>query len=890
MAITKGSTLGSYEISGSLGAGGMGEVWQAVDTRLGRDVALKVLPDDFDADPDRHARFEREAKVLASLNHPNIATLYGLDHLDGKHALVMELVEGVGLDQRIENGPIGVDEAVDVALQITEALEAAHEARIVHRDLKPANVMIRPDGTVKVLDFGLAKAWENKNDDSGLSRSPTMTRNATAAGVILGTAAYMSPEQARGQQVDRRADIWAFGVVLWEMLTGRKLFAGETVSDVLASVLKEVPDLDLLPATLPPPLRRLVARCLDRDPRKRLQAIGEARVVLEYLRSGERVVGEAEQHAGESAAPKRFGWMAIAAVSALIAAASVVWVWRQPAASESVVVRAQIAPPEGTFFELDPASPGAVAVSPDGRRMVFTARDSEGHTFLWVRSLRSLEARKLPGTGGTAYPFWSPDSRSVGFFSRAEGKLRRISADGGPPLTICEAPNGKGGSWSVDGRILFTRAHNTPIMMVDAAGGEPVQVTEIGEGESGHRFPLWLSGDRFLYLARSRTSIEGDRVMIADLADDSREVLLAAASNVALAADHLLFVRGENLMAQPFDERTGSLQGDARPVAEGVLYIGGARLGAFSTSRAGVLVYNSGSLDRSSELVWVDRRGQLVEVLGEGVSHRDVQISPTGDVAAVEVIDNQAGTSDLWLYDLERRLRTRFTFDPSMDWFPAFSPDGQEIVFSSARTGSTSLWLKDLGGSGNERLLLENPNADMAAEAWSPDGKWVVFSELVASGRDIFAIPADGGEPVDIVASSFQEWHAAISPDGRWIAYTTDESGRAEVYVTTFPEPGRKWQISMNGGLSPRWRGDGGELFYQSPTNSLVAVEVADRGGSLVIGASETLFSWQRPSGPGRQFDVSKDGETFLLNRSINSGQSFPLTLVLNWEAELDRP
>ncbi len=686
--------IGGYRILSPLGAGGMGEVWRAEDEKLGREVALKLLPGEFAGNPERMARFEREAKVLASLNHPNIATLFGLETFSPCHPeraervegspeagstfrsqrapensggpstpassddasaqddirsvtfLVMELVKGEDLSERISRGPVPLDEAVPIARQIAEALEAAHEQGIVHRDLKPANIKLKPDGTVKVLDFGLAKAWETESTDSRLSLSPTMTQHATAAGLILGTAAYMSPEQAAGTAADRRADIWSFGVVFWEMLTGHKLFAGETVSHVLASVLKDVVDLDELPESTPPRLRELISRCLQRKPRQRLQAIGDARIVLEdYERDPDAFAAPVTGVDGgvfESARERSVIPWAVAAFATVLLVVAVVWMMRSPEAAAPTVLRAQIPPPEGTSFALEAFGPGAGVVSPDGLKIVFAAADSNGLRMMWVRRISDLTARPLPGTEGAVFPFWAPDSRYVAFFS-GDGKLRKIDTAGGPPITICVAPNGKGGSWSDDGQILFAPAHNTPIHLVSAAGGESRPVTEMPDGVSSQRFPLWLPGGRFLYFARSSEGSESDRVMVGSLKELGPGVeLFAAASNVAFASGQLLFIREGTLMARPFEPETATFFGDAVPVAEDVLYIAGARFGAFSVSRNGLLVYNTGLVDMQSELVWVDRGGELIASLGTGDLLFDMAISPDGRFAAAGVLDETA--------------------------------------------------------------------------------------------------------------------------------------------------------------------------------------------------------------------------------------------------------
>ena len=949
--------IGGYRILSPLGAGGMGEVWRAADEKLGREVALKMLPGEFAGDSERMARFEREAKVLASLNHPNIAHLYGLETVaetvgegftpspdtvplgEGKGEgageaarpqdlktsgpqdlrtprpqdpktpgpqdlktpgpvtfLVMELVEGEDLSERISRGSIPIDEAVSIARQIAEALEAAHEQGIVHRDLKPANIKLRTDGTVKVLDFGLAKAWETENTDSSLSLSPTMTQHATAAGLILGTAAYMAPEQAAGTAADRRADIWSFGVVFWEMLTGHKLFDGETISHVLASVLKDEVELNELPESTPSRIRELIGRCLERKPRQRLQAIGDARIVLEdYERDPESFA--TSRSAAVSDDPPRsrvrsvLPW-AVAGLATLLLLASALagWLGRGPEAEESQVLRVFIPPPDGTSFALEAFGPGAGVVSPDGLKIAFAATDGDGVRMMWVRRINDLAARPLPGTEGAMFPFWSPDSRSVAFFS-GDGKLRKIDTTGGPPVTICVAPNGKGGSWSDDGQILFAPAHNTAIHVVSAAGGESRPATEMSGEVSSQRFPYWLPGGRFLYFARSSESTDGDRVMVASIDTlGPGEELFAAASNVAVASGQLLFIREGTLMARPFDPETASFLGDGVPVAEDVMYIAGARYGAFSVSETGLLIYNTGLVDMQSELVWADRGGEVIASLGTGDLLFDLVISPDGRYAAASVLDETAGTGDIWIYDLNRGLKTRYTFDPNMDWYPTWSPDGRQVAFSSNRDAPNDIWVIDVSGSGTDTQLFEDGDNQVFPEAWSPDGEWLVYQRVDGlNNTDIWAFPTAGGEPVALVASSFTEDFPSISPDGRWLAFVSDESGSNEVYVTTFPEPARRWQVSTEGGSFPRWRGDGGELFFAKVNGELYSAEVDGSGETFDVGEIQRLFSWNLAPGFRWPYDVSSDGQRFLLNRGMAAAETDPMTVVLNWDAELER-
>ena len=922
-----GTALGQYRITAALGAGGMGEVWRARDEKLGREVALKVLPVGFAEDAERLARFEREAKVLASLNHPNIAHLYGMETAmpamsgtatatrtdagveegpassiqhpaPGEAAvtyLVMELVEGEGLDEVIARGPVPVDEAVAIALQVAEALEAAHEAGVVHRDLKPANIKLRPDGTVKVLDFGLAKTWQAEGEASSLSLSPTLTQHATAAGVILGTAAYMSPEQAAGTAADRRADIWAFGVVLWEMLTGRRLFEGETLSHVLASVLKDEVDPARLPLGLPRGLRGLIGRCLERKPTRRLQAIGEARIALEDVKrepAGHAVAAEAAsvRTGGGRPSAAKLPWAVASIATALLAAVAAVGFWSGDQASprDRRVLRANIPTPPGSSFALEAFAPGSGTVSPDGSRLVFAVVGADGRRALWVRRLDEMVPRPLPGTEGASYPFWSPDNRHVAYFS-GDGNLRKIDTTGGPPVTICPAPNGKGGSWNDRDQILFTPLHNSAIHVVSAAGGEPREVISKADGVTSQRFPHWLPGGRFLYLARSTEGPEHDRVMVASLDDPSpgRE-LLAAPSNVVVASGFLLFIREGTLMAQPFDPERAELNGDAVPLAEDVMYMAAARFGAFSASDNGVLLYNTGRVVMHSELAWVDRSGEVIANVGVGDLFFDLRVSPDGRSAAVVELEAGAGTSDIWIYDLERGLRTRFTFDPNNDWYPVWSIDGTRIDFASSPAGDNEIWSNEVGGAGTPEAVFRSENHQVYPQSWSPDGSRLVFERVgVQNNADLLALPSDGGEPVALVASSFSESHGSVSPDGRWMAFVSDESGVDHIYVTTFPEPARRWQISSEGGIYPRWSSVGAELFFVNPEGMLVATEIDTSGPTLTVGGSTDLFKLNLTGVYRYPYDVAPDGERFLIIRGSESANSDPMAVVLNWDAEL---
>jgi len=890
--------IGAYEIASKLGQGGMGEVYRATDTRLGREVALKVLPDDFVDDPERSARFEREARVLASLNHLNIATLYGLEHLEDRHLLVMELVEGEGLDEVIARGPVPVEEAIAIALQVAEGLEAAHEAGIVHRDLKPANIRIRPDGTVKVLDFGLATTWESRAGASGLSLSPTITSHHTKAGVILGTAAYMSPEQARGKPVDKRADIWAFGVVLFELLTGRQLFEGEMVTDVLANVLKQEVPWDALPATVPRQLRHLLHRCLERQPSERMRDIGDVRWALAEIT---RTDGEIAEGPAAVPAARRRGWRSVApwaagaalGVGAAVLAAALL----RPVPEAPRSVRSYIVAPEDAAFDFR-ASVGGPVLSPDGRKLVFAARDAGGGTSLWIRPLESLSAQRLAGTEDAFFPFWSPDSRSVGFF--VSGKLRKIDISGGPPESVCDAPNGRGGSWSPQGVIVFAPDVFGGLQQVPAAGGKPTSLIDLDRtrNQTSQRWPVFLpDGLHFLFWAGSPLNsgeVSTNGIYVGSL-DGAAPVFLFASDSNALYSPpgYLLFLREQTLMVQPFDAGRRAVTGDAFPFTENIANPQNYRLGDFSASREGTLVYQTGETGLNQVEV-LDSAGRKVLPAGEmePAAIDSFRLSSDGKFLVEQVSDSRSKNVDLWLVDLERNVRTRFTFEPGLELSPAWSPSGDRIAYSANPEGHLDIFVKSSNGAGQAQALVESETSKYVTD-WSPDGRELAVTALDPQSRtraDIWMVPLAGDhKPRPFLATPFTESGATFSPNGRWIAYESDESGRAEVFVTPYPGPGGKWQVSQNGGSDPQWRRDGGALYFRTLDNMLVEVPVVERGSAVEVGAPpQDLFqvSSISTSGTGRLFEVSPDARRFYVLQPIQNTTS-PLTLVTHWTSAL---
>jgi Tol biopolymer transport system component len=872
----------------------MGEVWRAEDEKLGREVAIKVLPGDVAEDSERLGRFEREAKVLASLNHPNIAHLYGLETAASDAGettfLVMELVEGEDLSERIKRGSIPIDQAIPIALQIAEALEAAHEQGIVHRDLKPANIKIRPDGTVKVLDFGLAKAWESEHGDQSLSLSPTMTQHATAAGIILGTAGYMAPEQAAGQGADTRADVWSFGVVLWEMLTGSKLFDGETVSHVLAAVLTADPDLGVLPGETPPKLVELVGRCLRKKPKMRVQAMGDVRIALEeYLADPD--AADVTAAAAHSEAPHAAGWRRWApwVAAGMLGVAFVLSMLLQTPESKTVI-KATIPPPEGREFDLRAAAPGPAVVSPDGQRLAYTAVDESGESRIYVRNLDATEAHALSGTEGAQFPFWAPDSRWLGFFTQPEDLLRKIDTTGGPPITLCPASNGKGGSWSPEGVIVFAPNAGSGIHRISSAGGESVEITTRDtERHNSHRLPWFLpDGRHFLFTARGINN-EDSAIMVGSLDGGEPQEVLRSTSQAAYTSGQLLFVRDNTLMTQEFDPESMALIEEALPVAEGVLVIPGAALAVFGVSQNGVLAYQTGDAVAETILEWRDRDGRPTGVLGDPALYRVATLSPDDRYAIAQIVDPEGGAYDLWIYEIERNIRTRFTFDANGDVAPVWSPDGATVYFASNRGGNFSVYRKPLSGVG-EVELIHDFGSNSFPESSSPDGRYLsVLTTGERSGGDIHLIDLeDGNQATPFRVTEFNEGGTVISPDGRWIAYHSDESGDFEVFVTTFPVAGRKWQISADNGVYPEWRADGREIVYSDFGGNLVAVQVDGSGDTFDVGASETLFLIEAPEQGGPHYTTSADAERFLVVPGVTQQADTLLHLVVNWPVQME--
>ncbi len=886
MPLATGARLQHYEILGPLGAGGMGEVYRAVDSKLRREVAIKVLPPAFSRDASRLARFEREAHVLASLNHPHIAAIYGLEHADGVRFLVLELVEGPTLADRLKSGPIEISEALRIASEIAEALEAAHEKGVVHRDLKPANIKLTTGGKVKVLDFGLAKAVGDPEPSSDASNSPTLTMQETSAGIILGTAAYMSPEQAEGKPVDKRADIWSFGIVLYEMLSGRRCFDGKTVSHVLVHVIEQEPDWSKLPDSLPSGLRDLLKRCLEKDPSRRLRDIGDVRLLLE---------GTAEQTPAtvKSARPSavaapsgihpRWLWLGLILFFLSTAVLGALYFRPKPAPAAQVT-RFEIQQPANVTFSNN------FALSPDGRKLAFIASEQPR---IWIRSMDGLEPRPLAGTeGATGAPFWSPDSRYVVFW--AGRKLQKIEAAGGPAQTICDSPNSIiGGFWTPDDRIVFAVQRTSGLQEVPSSGGTPTSATKFLANELRHAYPSLLPDDRHFVYARFLSVTEGG-IYLGSLdgkPDAAPKKLLPDASPVVFSATspnfgYILFERSSTLMALPLNVKRLETAGEAFPVAEQVN--GVVTSNNFSAS-VGALVYRGGG-GLEQQLTWFDRQGKSLGPAGDPwifSTNAAPALSPDGKHVAVSRVDGQSSNIDIWLLEFARGVSTRFTFDSGADQNPVWSPDGSKIVFAGLRGGEYGVYWKASNLVGPEELVYKSGSVSAIPTSWSKDGRFVLYQ---SGGAGVFALPMEGEhKPIPVLPAEFDNRGARFSPDGRFYSYLSSESGKDEVYVRSFdpssPSGGGKWQISKNGGAAAHWISNGKEILYMAPDQTLMSVDISTNP-VFQSGAPKPLF---RSNARALYWDTL-DGQRILAPVQAGANAAAPYTVVLNWTSLLPKP
>jgi serine/threonine-protein kinase len=908
MPLSDGTRVGSYQILSALGAGGMGEVYRARDTRLDRDVAIKILPEAFAADAERVSRFQREARVLASLNHPHIAAIYGLEDAEGVKALVMELVEGEDLAKRLARGAVRLDEALPIAKQVAEALEAAHEHGIIHRDLKPANVKVRTDGTVKVLDFGLAKAFDpTGSPSSNATMSPTISRHATQAGILLGTAAYMPPEQAKGKPVDKRADLWSFGCVLYEMLAGHRPFVGETISDVLAKIIERDPDWNALPAKTPRSIRTLLRRCLEKDPRRRLDSAAVARLEIEEASTTPATNGISVSDVNRDARAVRWPlWASVAvAVLAAVVGAFTTWTVTRPTPAPSPAINRfaiTLPPAQPLAFSINDRD---VAISADGTRLAFTAGDQAQ---LMVRAFDQLEAAPLAGIANARAPFLSPDGRWIAFFDRLDegvttgpvvqrGALKKVSTSGGPLIVISPLTGAsRGASWGPDDSIVFATSDlSTGLLRVPAGGGEPVVLTkpDTARGERDHYFPSVLPGARGV-LFTIATAGGNRQVAVLDLKTGQRTTLIRSGSQAQyVETGHLVYADGGALWAVRFDLATLNVLGDPAPILERVLTLGAAD---FTISRHGTLVYVPVAGATSRSLVWVSRKGAEESIAAPPRAYASARLSADEKRVALHILGQQG----IWIWDFAHETLTPLTLGP-IGTFSLWTPDGRHIIFEIANaSGVTNLYRRTADGTGIDERLTTSDH-QQRPNAISPDGTRLVFEEQTPSaGYDFMLLSLVGAPRVEpLLQTPFDERNASISPDGRWMAYESNESGQSQIYVRPFPNVAdAHYQISTAGGRTPAWAPNGHDLFFVNRTIIMaVAVQLTptfSAGNPMKLFDEGSILLDGRFIGTGTQrtYDVSRDGQRFLMIKA-NAGSSddnasrASMIGVQNWFEEL---
>jgi eukaryotic-like serine/threonine-protein kinase len=897
MSLTSGARLGPYEVISAAGAGGMGEVYRARDTRLDRTVAIKILPAHLSDNPEAKQRFDREARAISSLNHPNICTLFDVGHQDGMDYLVMEFLEGETLASRLAKGPLPPEQVLKYGIEICEGLEKAHKTGVIHRDLKPGNIMLTKTGA-KLMDFGLAKAVAaGPSPDSSMTMTmsgPSADQPLTARGTLVGTFQYMSPEQVEGNEADQRSDIFALGAVLYEMATGKRAFDGRTTTSVMAAILeRDPPPISAVQSVFPRGLDRVVKTCLEKDPDKRWQSVRDLRINLGWIEEGEGpVTPSAVQHKPWR---ERAAWvLACALLSGLTFFAASHY--RASPASETA--RFSVYPPEKAVFSGPPNITVPVpqfALSPDGRDLVFVANSSGGDPVIWLRSIDQVTAHPLPGTERAQIPFWSPDSRWIGFF--AEGKLKKIPVAGGPVQVLADVADAFGGAWGADDSIIFGKLSSS-IFRVSSGGGIVTAITKVDTIMKAHRWPQFLpDGRHFLFHVQSGDG-EHRGIYVGSLDGGIQKFLLHTESSAVYASPgYLLHVDGDTLLGQAFDAARLEVRGEPFTVAEHVGRSTGFSIGA-STSGTGMLAYAAAILHRG-RLTWFDRAGNALDSVGVEGDYSDFRLSPNGQMLAVSLVDPKAWNPDVWLIDLVRGGPSRFTVGSALNAAPVWSPDGARIVFRTNRNGQTELYAKSAGGGGNEEVVLTNEtqhaagidSPNLVCSDWSPDGRYIIGSvPQQTTGDDLWLIPLGGDKkPFKFLGPPSDQLHANFSPDGRFVAYSSNESGRFQVYVQTFPLSDRKWQVSTDGGYEPRWRGDGREIYYLSEDRKLMAVAV---GAGPSFAVPKILFQTRVPDGVTSRrthYVPSRDGQRFLINTQSNDALPNPITVVFNWQAELKK-
>jgi Tol biopolymer transport system component len=882
MPLASGTKLGPYEIVGPLGAGGMGEVYRAKDTRLDRSVAIKIIPAHLSADAVRKQRFEREAKTISNLNHPHICVLYDVGHQDGTDYLVMECVEGETLAKRFEKGPLPLEQVLRLGAQIADALDKAHRSGVVHRDLKPSNIMLTPMGA-KLLDFGLAKPAAPLASVATLTAA-TLHSPVTEEGTIVGTIQYMSPEQIEGKELDGRSDIFSLGAVLYEMLTGQRAFEGKSQLSVASAILEKEPaPISTIKPMTPPALDHAIHRCLAKGPEDRWQSARDLAVELKWM--GESVT----QTAAPTQAMERrkslgpVAWVACGALAAGLLS-SVFWLRRPSPLAETMHFSA----PFGFAAR-------ELAVAPNGHTVAVVGGDEAGRkNALWLYEVGSRGVRSLPDTSGASFPFWSPDGKFLGFF--AAGKLKKLTIEDGTVQTLCDAPSGRGGSWSSDGVIIFTPTGQLDegLYRIPASGGTPIRISspDKSRGESSHRWPVFLpDGRHFLYMAfdvSQRIGKGSAAIFVGTLDSNEKRFVTNATANAGYAAPgFLLYYRDNILLAQRFDAKKFELSGEATPILSDIQYLPRIARAVFSVSNGGLLVAQSSSGVSLSRLVWFDRQGRELSVVGSPDVYANVSLAPNGKSVALDKTDPANGNADVWTYDLEHGGTKRLTFDPAIDAMPVWSPEGGRMVFSSSRKFAFDLYLKNADGAQEEKLI-ERSDVDKFPSDWSRDGKHLLY----VRGPDLWLLSLPDAKSNPFLKASATLKNGKFSPDGKWVAYASNESAKWKIYVTSFPEAKGKWQISSGGGEQPRWRGDGKELFYLSSDGKVMAAPVST-GTNFRAGASVALFQANPrelvATSEQIVYDVSKDGQRFLINTQVNNTDTRPMSVVLNWDAEFKK-
>src|SRR5216684_724417 len=898
MPLSPGVRLGPYEILDAIGAGGMGEVYRAKDTRLDRTVAIKILPAHLSSDPVRKQRFEREAKTISSLNHPNICVLHDVGQQDGIDYLVMECVEGETLAKRLEKGALPLEQVLKYGMQIADALDKAHRSGVVHRDLKPGNIMLTATGA-KLLDFGLAKPAAPVATVATLTAAVTQSSPMTEQGAIVGTFQYMSPEQIEGKELDGRSDIFSLGAVLYEMLTGQRAFPGKSQLSVASAILEKEPaPISVVKPLTPPTLDHAMRRCLAKDPEERWQTARDVAVELKWIADFGPSAGVANSAVDRASSRELI--LAIALVLAAGTAISLGVLYVKRPAADTRVTRTYVKAEEGSGFIFSGDQKG-FAISPDGLNLAYVAStpSPDSKSALWLRPMASLRARMLPGTEAAGFPFWSADGRYIGFF--AGGKLKKIDTQGGPPSLICDAPDGRGGSWNQQGDIVFTPTVNSPIYRVSASGGPISQLTtqDPSKNETTHRWPWFLpDGRHYIFLAGSTftpSDSATNSIMMGSLDSKETKLLFHTHYQAVYASGHMLFLRQSSLMAQPFDAKRFELTGEAVPIAEQVLEDSSIARAWFSPSANGLLLYAEGAA-KNRQLVWFDRSGKQVGAVPGDDAYAGISLSRDGKKLAYYL----DGTGfDVWGFDIARGVKIPLTFGASSgqgNLYPVWSPDGKYVAYTSYRNGKYSLYQKSADGSGGETLLLEGIDHFRVPTSWSTDGKFLVYHEGVSGGTyangipggwSIWILPLFGDHKTyPFIQSTFSAREASFSPDGKWLAYCSNESGEYRVYVVPFPGPGGKWQVSLGDGRGPLWRGGGKEIFYLSADNKLMAVNVETSGGSLAAGEARVLFDSHSYGVFGR-YDASVDGQRFVVAYEGRNRTSTTLTSVVNWTADL---